>query len=156
MTTSAQYVLISALKTTYVVNLARFNCTCFSRSSSNRASHELMRISSARVSLCGLTWASLALDLALFFSPHSQDNLFDKVLKGASFQSRGLLGLRSPHANNYLDLEVQIFNSEKGKCVARNPHVPSLEFSEAHSSKTHGQEPFPNPKHPAHRQVTCS
>ena len=35
---------ISSLKTPYEVNLARFNCTCFSRSSGNKASSELMRV----------------------------------------------------------------------------------------------------------------
>ena len=49
-------VLISSLKTPYEVNLARFNCTCFSRSSGNKASRELMRMSSARV--CAFPWAS--------------------------------------------------------------------------------------------------
>ena len=51
----SQYVLISSLKTPYEVNLARFNCTCFSRSA-NKASRELMRMSSVR--LCAFPWAS--------------------------------------------------------------------------------------------------
>ena len=37
--------LISSLKTPLEVNLARFICMCFSRSSGNKASRELMRMS---------------------------------------------------------------------------------------------------------------
>ena len=59
----SQYVLISSLKTPYEVNLARFNCTCFSRSSGNKASRELMRMSSARV--CAFPWASRRLQYNL-------------------------------------------------------------------------------------------
>ena len=55
-TLTSQCVLISSLRTPYEVNLARFNCTCFSRSSGNKASRELMRMSSAR--LCAFPWAS--------------------------------------------------------------------------------------------------
>ena len=52
----SQYVLISSLKTPYEFSLARFNCTCYSRSSGNKASSELMRMSSAR--MCAFPWAS--------------------------------------------------------------------------------------------------
>ena len=39
----SQYVLTSSLKTPYEVNLARFNCTCFSRSPGNKASREFRK-----------------------------------------------------------------------------------------------------------------
>ena len=47
--------LTSSLKTCEI-RRTRFNCTCFSRSSGNRVSTELMRMSSARV--CAFPWAS--------------------------------------------------------------------------------------------------
>ena len=59
----SQYVLISSLKTPYEVDLARFNCTCFSRSSGNKASSELVRMYSARVS--AFPWASRRLQWRL-------------------------------------------------------------------------------------------
>ena len=52
----SQYVLISSLQTPHEFSLARFNCTCFSRSYGNKASSELVRMSSAR--LCTFPWAS--------------------------------------------------------------------------------------------------
>ena len=76
----SQYVLISSLKTPYEVNLARFNCTCFSRSSGNKASRELMRMSSAR--LCAFPWAPRRLQKRL-----TRFSIFSMAPQAISFAS---------------------------------------------------------------------
>ena len=48
----SQHVWISSLRTPYEINLARFYCTCFSRSSGTETSKKLVEMSSAKLCTC--------------------------------------------------------------------------------------------------------